>query len=82
MAEGHYRSPKAGPQVTFELEEGYAPLAGIAIVSCADPEGEPIFVDLQYGDMTTIEKIGLLTATLDQMRHDFIDREEPEEDED
>lgn len=76
-----YRRPGES-RVSFEIDPEYTPLAGVAILSCSDKEGKPIVAKLDYGDIRAVEVIGLLTAALDQVRYDFMDKSESEENED
>lgn len=76
-----YRSAREddtdGYTVEFAVGE-MQPVAGFAVLRCLSEGGEPITAYSVYGKVGAEELIGILTATLDQLRHEFVDRDEPQ----
>lgn len=61
-------------RIAFQIEEDLSAVAGFAILRAYNEDGHPITAYSSYGTLYPEEAIGLLTATLDQLRHEFIDR--------
>jgi hypothetical protein len=59
--------------IQFELEEGYKPVRGIAIIVAENVDGQVIF-DIPWGQISPSERIGLLQVVLDQYRYTYIDK--------
>lgn len=66
-------------KIELEVPDDFTPFTGVALFSGTDEEGNPQVQSANYGDIRKIETIGLLTAALDQVRHDFL-YGEPEDD--
>lgn len=60
-------------KIEFEIDDELMPLSGVAVIHCLNSEGHPMIAHAEYGEIRTVETIGLLTTALDQARYHFLD---------